>query len=165
MCNCWSWWWINKHSHVGQFNEHIHGCTEDPASVWRCWCVLWMGRWHKHLEGWSERNSRTWLSMKTGGDNSGSRGGQRRVEPSRADQCQLQGGWNGCLSSTPSISSIITHFLELIFPIALGSELSPSYLMKRETQGRGVTGLTPDAEAPHLCSVLVRAGWGSGPST
>ena len=64
------------------------------------------------------------------------------MDPSRAGRCQLQEGWNGCLSGTPSISSIITHFLELIFPTALGSELSPSYLMRRETQGRGVTCLT-----------------------
>lgn len=62
--------------------------------------------------------------MQTGGENSGSRGGQRRVDPSRADRCQLQGGWNGHLSSTPSISSIITRFLEIIFATALGSELS-----------------------------------------
>lgn len=71
--------------------------------------------------------------MQMGGENSGSRGGQRRMEPSHADWCQLQGGWNGCLSSTPSISSIITRFLELIFPTALGSELSPLPDEERDT--------------------------------
>ena len=157
MCNCWSWWWINKHSHVGQFDEHTHGCTcpallmcpVDGEVTQTSGRVKWEKQqdMSKHANGWWPQRL------------------QRRVEPPRAERCQLQGGWDGGLSSTPSVSSTITHFLELIFPIALGSELSPSYLMRRETQGRGVTGLTPDAEAPHLRSVLVRAGWGSGPST
>ena len=69
------------------------------------------------------------------------------MDPSRAGRCQLQEGWNGCLSGTPSISSIITHFLELIFPTALGAELSPSYLMRRETQGRGGKRSTRETES------------------